>query len=128
MNDREIAQPKDGSPEFEKRLSQAMSRVDPPPGFADRVMNRAAWPGRMGRWGVPMRAWAIAAMVLLAVSIWLANGIRVRRERERVARIQSQFETAVRITNRALDQARSQLDRSGLGLRDQPALQDIQEK
>lgn len=110
--------------EFELALARAMSRVDAPEGFAARVMERAASPvenvvamrprTRMLR----MQAWmggAIAAA--LVVGVFGAEQIHDRHERaERAALATQQFEAAVQVTDRALDQTRQQLQRAGLNL------------
>ena len=106
--------------EFELHLARAMSRVDAPEGFADRVMDRAASPAEKV---VAIRprtfrdaAWmggAIAAV--LALGMFGAEQLHLRREKaEQAAAANQQFEAAVRVTDHALAQTREQLQRAGV--------------
>jgi len=82
-------------PAVEDALRRALRSVDPPAGFADRVIQRAA--SRAGRTERPVRAavvvslarWATAAALVLAVSggLWYRAEER-RRERGEEARRQ----------------------------------------
>ncbi|MGA7155792.1 MAG: hypothetical protein WBY53_03030 [Acidobacteriaceae bacterium] len=111
--------------EFELALARAMSRVDAPEGFAERVMERAADSSEMTQKVVAMRprrqllrmqAWmggAIAAV--LVVGLFGAEQMHLRRERaEKAAMATQQFEAAVQVTDHALAQTREQLQRAGL--------------
>jgi len=110
---------------FERELMQAMRAVDPPEGFADRVMARAQaaekprarvlampWRGRFWMSG------AIAAAVLGGALI--GEQVHLRRERERAELAQrrteaaQQFETAMQITDQTLTQVRAQLQQAGV--------------
>jgi hypothetical protein len=109
--------------EFEQELGRRMRRVDPPEGFAERLMERAeagapvkarvlTMPRRM-----VFRAWvggAIAAM--LVTGIFIGEQAHVRSEERKQAAAQQQFETAMRATDHALDQTRASLQRAGLTL------------
>ena len=106
--------------EFERQLKNVLRRTDPPAGFAGRVMQRAVplekrW---IAGWRLSFRhqarAWAFATVTLLMVGGLFANQVRLRRERERVARIQAQFETAMRVTNDALNDTRADLEDAGV--------------
>ena len=55
---------------------------------------------------------AIAAMLVLTI----LGGERVHQERERVALAQREYQTATRITDRALQHAREQLQAKGISL------------
>lgn len=102
----------------EAELRTQMQRVAAPAGFADRLMARVeAEPKRakvlMFRSPVA-RAWvggAIAATLALGVFL----GQR-KYEDHRRAEVQQQFETAARVTDHALEQARDQLARAGISL------------
>jgi len=72
---------------LESELRDVLQRVDPPDGFADRVMERVARPRR--RWGLQ----AIAAAMLIAMTIggWgLHETLRARNELLTAMRIASQ--------------------------------------
>ena len=111
---------------FEERLTEALRRVDAPEGFAARAMRRCeeaasptpSWPKKAARasrlpW-VPARAWAAAALVLVAIGAMAAYQVQARRERARVARLQTQFDAAMQVTSRALDHTKAQLSRRGV--------------
>jgi hypothetical protein len=110
--------------EFELKLMQAMRRVDAPEGFAASLMERAAAPAaqrvivlRPRISFLSARAWfsgAIAAMLLAGV--FVAEQVHVRHEREQAAIAQQEFETAMRVTDHALDRTRARLERSGIRL------------
>jgi hypothetical protein len=108
--------------EFEQQLTQALCHVDPPKGFAVRVLERTAPPARAATMRRRMaklrgRAWiggAIAAMLMLGVVV--GDQVYVRHEREQAVLANRQFAMAMRVTNRALDQTRAQLKQAGLML------------
>ena len=107
--------------EFEQEVRQALRHVDAPEGFTARVLERAAatempLPWRLGLRHVPLRAWVGAVAAILLLTALVANQIRDRRERERVAKLQVQFDTAMRITDSTLEQTRAELERVGLKL------------
>jgi hypothetical protein len=109
---------------FELQVMQALRRVDAPEGFAARVMERAATPAVLSKMVVMrprfarmrVQTWAggaIAAMLVLGV--FGTEQVHVRHERTvRAALAQQQFETATRITDRALEHTREQLARAGV--------------
>ena len=106
--------------QFEQRLHRAMQGMDAPAGFAEKVMERAGVenaPRRPTLLTMPTqtRAWLSGALAagMLGGALW-AGEVHVRRERERAEIAQRQFEDGVRITDRALDRARQQLQRSGV--------------
>lgn len=108
---------------FEEELTRMMRSVDPPAGFADRTMARVVASSKMPAKVIVMkqrpRPWfsgAIAAALLLGV--FFAERVHVRREREQAAQAQSQFEAGIRITDRALEHTRQQLQRAGVGVGD----------
>jgi hypothetical protein len=107
--------------EFERQLMEALRRADAPDGFVARVLERVAAPAktspaRQPRFlALPVQAWAAAIIAVLALGALVANQVRIRRERAQIA--QAQFETAMRITDRALEQMRVQLERAGLKVR-----------
>jgi len=100
--------------EFEQRLGRALTRVDAPEGFAERVMRRAVVsevsPVRVmrQRWV----AYAIAAMLL--VSVGGGWGYRMHEQR----RVEREFDTAMRVTGTALQKTTEQLRRAGVVLGD----------
>lgn len=104
--------------EFEEQVRRSLRRLEAPKGFAARVLERAAVSEkclsrrRRFRLGL-VRGWIGVAAVLVLVAL-AANQVRVRRERARVAEIQAQFDTAMRVTNGALTQTRVELERMGL--------------
>jgi hypothetical protein len=114
-----VSQPEEQWSRFEEKLSDAMRRVDPPEGFAERVMARAQADDRPRARIVPFlrraRVWvsgAIAAALLAGV--FVAEQMRLRQERERTELARQQFEAAMRITGETLQQARQQLQQAGV--------------
>ena len=118
--------PEESMEEFaglERELRQALRPVDPPAGFADRVIARAhdeaaAQPKRARILMFPQlrsRIWvpsAIAAMLLVGV---VGEQAHERMEQRRKAEeAQRQFETALQVTDRALEHTRQQLQRAGI--------------
>lgn len=104
---------------FEEWLRRSLKRVDAPEDFAARVLERAAASDNISRLRPRFRharhrRWigAVAATLLLAAV--LANQVRVRRERARVAHIRAQFDTAMRVTDGALEQTKLELIRAGV--------------
>jgi hypothetical protein len=107
---------------LERELRQALRPVDPPAGFADRVIARtrtesAAQPKRARILMFPVlrsRVWigsAVAAMLLVGVVGEQAHRMEQRRKAEEA---QKQFETALQVTDRALEHTRQQLERAGI--------------
>ena len=107
-------------PEFDEVLAKAMRRVDAPEGFAAKVMELAVVPSKpKGRLLVMPRvpAWmsgAIAAALVMGALI--TARVHVVHQQEQAALTERQFEAAIRVTNRALDQTQVQLARAGLKL------------
>ena len=112
-------QPEDPLTQFEQELTLAMRGVDPPEGFAERVMARAqtseqprakviAMPRRLPSW----TSGAIAAALLLGVFFGVQIHLRHQREQAQIA--QQQFEDGIRITDQALERTRQQLQRAGV--------------
>ena len=110
---------------FEQELMLAMRGVDPPAGFTDRVMSRAKAPSVPVRGKVismpsrPLRLWvsgAIAAALLTGV--FFAEDAHRRHQREQAELAQQQFEAGIRITDRALEHTREQLQRAGIQIGD----------
>ncbi len=127
--DREhIRKPTESEPEiggFEQELRVALQRVAAPEGFAERVMARAAaTPVRipqhtraaLGRWA-QWRVWTAGALAAgVAIGYIGAERARERREQQRAAVVQRQFDEAMRVTSQALDHTRAQLARAGFRL------------
>lgn len=109
--------------DFEKDLAQAMQRVDAPEDFAARLLARAAAESTDGRRliAAPRRRWwwsgpGVAVAAGLVAGMFIVQQAHVRHERERAAVAQQQFETAMRVTDHALDRTRARLERSGIRL------------
>jgi len=106
--------------EFDEVLARMLRRVDTPEGFAARVMERAIAPAKpKGKLLLMPRvpAWmggAIAAVLVMGALI--TARVHVVHQQEQVALTERQFETAIRVTNQALDQTQMQLQRAGLKL------------
>lgn len=113
---------------LEHELRNALRPVDPPAGFADRVIARAraeapAEPRRARILSFPSigrRIWipsAITAMLLVGVAGEQAHQhLEERRQAEEARKqlAQKQYETALQVTDRALEHAREQLQRAGI--------------
>ena len=114
--------------EFERALTRAMARVNPPETLTKFLMKAAEVEAesrlprkeRKHRWAwfVPRQSFgwmsgALAAVML--VGVFGVEQVHVRHERERAEATQ-QFETAMRVTDHALDQTRAQLQRAGIKL------------
>ena len=105
--------------EFEQQLTQAMRRVDPPEGFAERVLARAKTqqvsPTNLLVMPARVRVWAGGAIAaVLAIGAFVGQQVHVRQERHKAEVAQQQFETALRITDETLDQVRLQLQEAGV--------------
>ena len=112
-------QPEESFTKFEQELAQAMRGVDPPEGFAERVLARAqaserprarvlAMPARLRLWA----SGAIAAALL--VGVFAGDQLHARHQREQAQLAQQQFEAGVRITDEALEHTREQLAQAGV--------------
>ena len=112
-----MKQPEEMSNEFEQELARAMRGVDPPQGFADRVMARAQAdvPVRAKVLWMPrrVRQWTEGALAAaLLAGVFLGEQAHLRHQREQAA--QQQFEQAMRITNRTLEHVQQQLWDAGV--------------
>lgn len=131
MNQREEFVPQENSQEFaelERQLAEALQRVDPPVGFADRVMGRVdAEPVRAKVISMVLRPriWmpsAIAAVLLLGA--FGVHESQMRQEHKAVQQAkqaqqaQQQFEAAMQITGETMDQVRQQLQQAGVTVGD----------
>ncbi len=118
--------------EFERDLQRAMQPVDPPHGFADKVMAKAGLvapqvspnslrliKNHRRRGAGMLRSWYALAALLLVGVLSLAGYRRIAQERlkhERQMRAEQQFDLALEMTDRALDQTRQQLMQAGISL------------
>ena len=105
---------------FEQELTQAMRGVDPPEGFADRVMARAQASerprARVLQMPARLRMWASGAVAAaLLAGCYFGEETRLRHQREKAELAQRQFDTAMRITDETLDHVRLQLQQAGVG-------------
>ena len=100
-----------------------MRPVDPPEGFADRVMERAQSPARAEAKVVRMhpraRPWisgAIAAALLAGVytGVYTGEQAHQRHQREKAIRAEQQFDEGMRITDATLEHVRLQLRQAGV--------------
>lgn len=102
---------------IERELRRTFAPVDPPAGFADRVVIRSRQAASARVYAFPARrVWvgsAIAAMLLAGVA-----GRQVHRlqQRHKAEEAQRQFELALQVTGHALQHARYQLQRAGVSL------------
>lgn len=104
--------------EFESGLERVLKRVEAPRGFAERVCALGArerlpagmvlaWPARYVRLGG-----ALAAGLMLSVAA--GEGWQVHQAAQRRMAAEAQFDTAMRVTGRALEKTKVQLSRSGV--------------
>jgi hypothetical protein len=111
----------------ERDLIRAFEPLDPPSGFADRVMARAlagerpsevAGEARGKLFVMPVRQWrvwaagAVAAVIVLGV----LQGQRVEQRHEQQVKAQQEFEAAQRITDQTMQHTRDLLRRAGISL------------
>jgi hypothetical protein len=121
-----VNRPEETLTPFEEELTQAMRAVDPPEGFAERILAcaRAGESPRARVLAMP-RHWptwasgAIAAAVLAGAFFGEQTHLRHEREKAELAQrqaeaAQQQFEAGIRITDETLDHARVQLARAGI--------------
>jgi hypothetical protein len=115
--------------EFERALTKAMRRVDAPETLM-RFLERATemkqervlpWKERKHKFafylpkpGMWMGGVGIGIAAALVLSVFVGEQVHVRHQREQAA--EQQFETATRITDRALEHTREQLQRAGVPL------------
>ena len=114
-----MKQPEESFTKFEQELAQAMRAVDPPEGFAERVMVRAQSPApaeaKVVRTQPRARRWiggAIAAALL--VGVYTGEQAHQRRQREKAIRAEQQFDEGMRITDATLEHVRLQLQQAGI--------------
>jgi hypothetical protein len=105
--------------QFEQELTQAMRAVDPPEGFAGRVLARAQASVRPRARVLTMprrwQSWATGAIAAaLLAGVFVGDQVHVRRQRERAELAQRQFEAGMRITDEALQHTREQLAQAGV--------------
>jgi hypothetical protein len=95
--------------DFEQELRSALSRRDPPPGFADRVVARL--PARRGR---PRWLALVAALLIAIVSFTLWQQ---QRQQRRIAAEKARAELirALEITSSSLEVTRVMLQRQTEG-------------
>ena len=110
---------------FEAELTLAMGHVDPPAGFADRVLAQAAkseQPTRAKVLMMPRRVQAWVGGAIAAALLVGAVGIQQqheRKQREQAAREQQQqLELALQITGETLANVRAQVQQAGIRLGD----------
>ena len=114
---------------LDRDLSSALRPVDPPDGFAERVLARAmagdgnkatfarrSLGAKLLPWPVQSR-WLGGAVAAALIAGLFAGGTTFahRREQEhRAATATAQFDTAERVTDEALAHTRAQLERAGV--------------
>jgi len=118
------------SNDFERALTRALRPVDPPERVtrflalaaeveAERHLPRRErnhrWAFALSRPALPhLRIWATGAIAaLVAFSVFAGENVHRRHQQDLADR---QFDTAVRVTDQALDHTRAQLLRSGIRL------------
>ena len=97
--------------ELDEALGEAFRPVDPPPGFADRVVRRASrGPVRTSMGGRPWLGWAAAAVLVIAASggLWYRAGERRRMEGEEARR---QVLLSLRIAGSKLNAVQMKINR-----------------
>jgi hypothetical protein len=114
-----VKQPEVSNDDFEQHLTRALRPVDPPAGFADRILAQAQSPKAAPAEVIVMRPrtrlWASGAIAAaLFVGSFFAQQAHQRHQREQAALAQQQFEVAMRITDETLEQTRQQLQQAGL--------------
>ncbi len=111
MSERERALSEDDG--LERELRVALGRVDPPDGFAERVLSRAAEAGGRGGEGDGRGGWgrAVAASFLLGALSggWLMHHERV--ERREAMETREQFRVAMQVTARVTERSFSEAGR-----------------
>ena len=102
---------------LEAELARSLRRLELPLGFADRVLAAAAATTPGPRRVLPFRLWRPVAGGALAASLLAgafgAEAVHRRHARERAEAAAEQLQTAMRVTNHALDETRAQLARAG---------------
>ena len=92
---------------IEHELREALKRVEPPPGFADRVMARV--PARRGGW-IP-RSWIAAAAAVLVAVVGAGSWDYQKAREQRIAAEKAKAELifALELTSAKLQATRSKL-------------------
>lgn len=118
--------------ELEHHLRRALQPVDPPAGFADRVLARARQrelldapakhatesrgPRMFALPGLRSRLWAGGAIAAMLLAGFVMEENHRMEQRRKAEEAQRQFETALQVTDRTLDHVRQQLSRVGVPL------------
>lgn len=105
--------------ELEAYLAQALRPADPPANFTESILARAASApqvrAKILRMPSRTRIWTGSAVAAsLVAGILIAGAVRARHERQKIERAEHQFNTALQITNEALDQTREELRQAGI--------------
>lgn len=106
----------------EQQLTQSLRRVAAPEGFADRLMARveAKTPRRakvLSFRSPATRTWLTGALAAtLALGVFLGEQAHIREQQRQQAHVEQQFETAMRVTDQALDRTRTRLEKAGIAL------------
>lgn len=97
---------------------EALQAVDPPAGFAERTLAKAAEqrPGKILT--MPSsRRWMVGAIAAtLLAGAFAGETVHLRRQHQRELEAQAQFQLAIEITGRTLAHTREQLGRAGIQL------------
>ena len=111
--------------EFEVALSRAMARVDAPETLvtfltaATEVKRESVLPWRQRKhkfaFLLPRPQMFMGGALAAALVVGAFVGERVHEDRKRAA-AEAQFDAAMRVTDRALEETRAQLERAGLKL------------
>ena len=138
LHERETPEP------WETTLRTGLRRIDPPAGFAQRVMDRAAAQDDANRGGIAADggvtdgsgsdrkpalqhrgillrftrpAWraALATAALLALTAGAAHVEHARVEQRRADKAAAQFDEAMQVTSHALDNVSAKLERTQFG-------------
>lgn len=100
-------------------LKAAFRRVEPPPGFEQRVLARLGEQPRPKRQaaGLGFAAWAgVAAMAMLSIggiTAYQISAYQQEREQQRAIAARDQLLLALQITGKTLDSVRDQLNSGG---------------
>jgi len=117
--------------EFEYQLRNSLRPVDPPAGFADRVLARARQSEGLDRPpkqalaessrprifafpGLRSRLWAGSAIAAMLLAGIVTEENHRMEQRHKAEEAQRQFEAALQVTDRTLDHVRQQLSRAGV--------------
>jgi hypothetical protein len=126
---------------FDDELKKALRRQEPPQGFADRVVARAAEQGtreikpawrewlKIFAQPLPLLRWAAVAAVVIALVLGGVHYRNVQRERARGEAAKERLLLALRIAGNKLQLARTRVDQinSDHGNSDQPQNQQERE-